>query len=276
MADLHKNFAYSTVATAPSPASSGTSLVVATGDGTNFPTVPFNATVWPTGSQPTNANAEIVRVTAISTDTFTITRTQEGTSARSIQAGDQIAAAITAKTLQDVETLWQAPNHNLITWSYGPEEVQTGTKLSVAGTVYFSRLHVPKAQNITNILLFITVAGSGLTAGQSFAGLYQNGSLIGATADQSTAWATSGMQTMALSGGPFAVSAGDVYVAFFSNGTTLPTFGRNGSQSGFMANVGLTTPNLRWGTADTARTTTFPATMGTQSVTSDTYWAALS
>ncbi len=102
--DAHKNFAYSTVATAPSPASSGLALSVAAGDGTKFPAVPFNATVWPAGVQPSTANAEIVRVTLIATDTFTITRAQESTSARSIVVGDQIAATITAKTLTDVET----------------------------------------------------------------------------------------------------------------------------------------------------------------------------
>lgn len=99
--DAHKNFAYTTVSTAPSPATSGTSLVVA--DGTVFPAVPFNATVWPVGVQPTAANAEIVRVTAISTNTLTITRAQEGSSARTVVIGDQIAATITAKTLTDAE-----------------------------------------------------------------------------------------------------------------------------------------------------------------------------
>ncbi len=103
--DSHSNFAYSTVLTAPSPASSGTSLVVQAGDGTKFPTAPFNATVWPSGSQPTTTNAEIVRVTNISTDTFTITRAQESSSARTILVGDQIAATITAKTITDVEAI---------------------------------------------------------------------------------------------------------------------------------------------------------------------------
>lgn len=101
--DAHKNFAYSTVATAPSPASSGTSLVVAAGDGSKFPAAPFNATVWPSGAQPTDANAEIVRVIAVATDTFTITRAQESSSARAIGVGDQIGANITAKTLTDIE-----------------------------------------------------------------------------------------------------------------------------------------------------------------------------
>src|SRR5436309_5371952 len=104
MPDSHKNFAYSTVATAPSPADTGTSLLVETGDGAKFPTPPFNASVWPAGDQPLVTNAEIVRVTAISGDTLTITRTQEGTTARAILVGDQIAATITAKVLTDAET----------------------------------------------------------------------------------------------------------------------------------------------------------------------------
>jgi hypothetical protein len=102
LADAHKNFAASLIATAPSPASSGTSLVVTAADGTKFPAVPFNATIWPASSQPTTTNAEIVRVTAISTDTFTITRAQESSSARTVIVGDQIAATITAKTFTDL------------------------------------------------------------------------------------------------------------------------------------------------------------------------------
>ena len=101
--DNHINFGYSVVATAPTPAASGTTIVVAAGDGAKFPAAPFNAVVWPTGTQPTSANAEIVRVTAKATDTFTITRTQESTSARTIVVGDQISNAITAKLLTDIE-----------------------------------------------------------------------------------------------------------------------------------------------------------------------------
>jgi len=104
MADAHKNFAISTVVTAPSPATSGTSLVSGAGEGALFPTPPFNMVVWPTAVAPTAANAEVVRVTGISTDTFTIDREEEGTTARTIVVGDQIAANITAKTFTDIET----------------------------------------------------------------------------------------------------------------------------------------------------------------------------
>jgi hypothetical protein len=104
MPDAHKNFSYSVVATAPSPADTGTSLTVATGEGALFPEPPFNATVWPASEQPLASNAEIVRVTDITGDTFTITRAQEDSTAKSIAAGYQIAATITAKTLTDAET----------------------------------------------------------------------------------------------------------------------------------------------------------------------------
>ena len=104
--DNHANFAYSLVATAPSPASSGTSLIVTAGTGTLFPTATFNAVVWPTGTNlPTSSNAEIVRVTVKSTDTFTITRAQESTNARTILVGDQIAVCPTVKCFTDIETV---------------------------------------------------------------------------------------------------------------------------------------------------------------------------
>ena len=101
--DAHRNLAVSAVVTAPSPAVSGTSLVVTSGHGARFPTAPFNATVWPAAAQPDPANAEIVRVTARTTDTLTIVRAQESTTARTVIVGDQIAATITAQTLTDVE-----------------------------------------------------------------------------------------------------------------------------------------------------------------------------
>ena len=94
--DALKNFAYSLVATAPSPATSGTSLIVTTGQGSYFPATPFDATIWPAGVQPSNTNAEIVRVTNVSTDTLTITRAQYGTTAQAITVGYQIAQTVDA------------------------------------------------------------------------------------------------------------------------------------------------------------------------------------
>lgn len=95
--DAKANFALSTVAAAPIPANSGNSLTVNAGDGVKFPTAPFNCTV------VVGSNPEIVRVTAISGDTFTILRAQENTSAQVITQGSVIKNPVTAKTLTDIE-----------------------------------------------------------------------------------------------------------------------------------------------------------------------------
>lgn len=111
--DARKNFAYTVVATPPSPPSSGTSIVVATGDGTKFPTPPFNIVVWPSGVQPSTTNAEIMRVTNVATDTFTVTRAQEGTSARTVLANDQLALNVTNKHLADIEAAFQTASASI-------------------------------------------------------------------------------------------------------------------------------------------------------------------
>lgn len=104
--DSIANFAISNVFTAPSPATSGTSLVVTAGEGVLFPSIqPFDAVIWPAGVQPTVLNAEIVRVILIATDTFTIVRTMYGTSARTVISGDQIAQPQTGDLLYEIENL---------------------------------------------------------------------------------------------------------------------------------------------------------------------------
>lgn len=102
---IFKNFAITTIATAPSPSTTGTTLTVEASAGVIFPIPPFNVTIWPVGEIPLNENAEIVKVTNITGDVFTITRQQEATNARSVQVGDQVAATITAGTVKNMNTL---------------------------------------------------------------------------------------------------------------------------------------------------------------------------
>ena len=92
MLDPVANFADSTVATAPSPATSGTSVVLASAATFLDPATygPYNVTVFPQFEQPSSTNSEIWRVTAKSTNTLTITRVQEGSSARTVIIGDRV------------------------------------------------------------------------------------------------------------------------------------------------------------------------------------------
>lgn len=109
--DHSPNLAKSLVATAPSPATTGTSLIVTTGEGVKFPTPPFRAIIGPDGTELSQSNSEIVDVTAISIDTLTITRNaslatgdpdKQG-SARTVVVGDAIRAVITARVIRVIE-----------------------------------------------------------------------------------------------------------------------------------------------------------------------------
>lgn len=103
--DLGSSF----VATAPSPATSGTSLVVTSGTGANFPAAPFYATLTPPGSLATFGTSEIVLVTAKSTDTFTIVRAQKSTTAKTVVAGWIITNAIYKDDLLSTITFGEVP-----------------------------------------------------------------------------------------------------------------------------------------------------------------------
>lgn len=91
-----KNNAYSTLAS--SITASNTGIVVATNEGSRFPTLGatdyFYATLESTGG-----TTEIVKVTARSGDTMTIVRAQEGTSAQSFLAGSRIELRVTAGSI---------------------------------------------------------------------------------------------------------------------------------------------------------------------------------
>jgi len=103
------NLGSSFVVTAPSPATSGTSLIVTAATGADFPAAPFYATLTPAGSLSTKGTSEIVLVTAKATDTFTITRAQKSTTAKSVAAGWIITNGIYTEDLLSTYTLGEVP-----------------------------------------------------------------------------------------------------------------------------------------------------------------------
>ncbi len=96
------NLAYSQVAVAPSPATSGTSITVANGQGALFPSTNFCLTAYPPNSNPLASNAEILFCTSRTGDVFTVTRAQEGTSSKSILTGWQIANTATVLIFTEI------------------------------------------------------------------------------------------------------------------------------------------------------------------------------
>lgn len=106
--DPGKNFAYSTVDTPPSPADSGTTIVLETGTGSRFPDPSavgeYNVVVKEYRQPAIPTNSEVLRVTALSGDTMTVVREEEGSDARTILIGDEIYMAYTEKLVQDLMT----------------------------------------------------------------------------------------------------------------------------------------------------------------------------
>ncbi len=118
--DNAKNFAKAIVSTGYDAAA--TSIILQTGGAAKMPTVSFNAVWWnfTDYSDPSDdPNVEIVRVTNISTETLTITRAQEGTSASTKNAAGKVyklIAPLTAKVLNtDIPAIAGAPSIKSIT-----------------------------------------------------------------------------------------------------------------------------------------------------------------
>jgi len=165
-----------------------------------------------------------------------------------------------------------------LAWNYDLGVASNGSA-PTTNVVNLIRVNVRQALSVTNVVLASTTAGTSLTSGQNFAGLYNSaGTLIGTSADQTTAWGTTGLKTAALVGGPFAVAAGFVWVAFVSNtGSTTPAFFRSASVAAAGLNGGFAAATARWATNGTATT----ALAGTVTPASNVlagvgYWAALS
>lgn len=136
--DPVKNFAIATVSTGYD--ASATSIALTAGHGALFPDPAtdgaFNVVWWNSTdySNPSDdPNKEIVRVTARSTDTLTVTRAQESTSASTKNTGAKtykMIVAPTKKLLDDLETLLGLRTTQIYTTI-----VDSSTSLTLAGSL---------------------------------------------------------------------------------------------------------------------------------------------
>jgi hypothetical protein len=164
-------------------------------------------------------------------------------------------------------------DYGWLAWAFDPANLDSGASAASAGVLNLTKLHLPVASTITNILLSITTAPTGLTSGQNFAGLYStSGTLLATTADQTSNWAATGMKTCALTA-TYSAAAGDYLVGFFANGTTPPAFSRTPAKLAVI-NGSLAVP--RFSTGATGATTAMPSTAGTLAAVNVPTWCALS
>ena len=103
---LFTNNAATTLASSIS--STATSLTVASGTGSLFPSPTGTQYFYCTLQATTGSTIEIIKVTARSSDTFTIIRGQDGTGGSSFTAGDKVELRIVAATMNDLPKLDEA------------------------------------------------------------------------------------------------------------------------------------------------------------------------
>lgn len=160
-------------------------------------------------------------------------------------------------------------DHNLIAWTYDPAVAFNSYVLTTTGTAYVARLYVREAAAITKIAAYVATAGAGLA--NSYVALYQNGSLLVQSADQSTAWQSAGSKVITVTSTNVAVGTLDI-VFWCGAWTTAPTFARGAGSA--VANINVSS-NPRYATADTGLTTTAPATLGARTALSVAFWFAV-
>ena len=170
-----------------------------------------------------------------------------------------------------------ATDFGFAAWAYDPAPAGTNSVFT-GGVIQLVRVPIRASRSITNIVLSIGTAGATLTAGSCWAGIYDSsGNRLGQTADQATAWTSTGTKTMAITGGPLTLAEGLYWIAFVATGTTIPAFLRASGVGGASINVGLSAANTRFGTYGTSQTT-LPSTITPGSIgqSNNAWWGALS
>lgn len=168
-------------------------------------------------------------------------------------------------------------DQDMLTWQFDLGTNMVATAIT-SGTISWSKLWLRQDETITNICAAIGTVGTGLTAGQNFAALYDlSGARLGVTADQTAAWGTVGFKSMALTA-PVPVTAGYYYAAILSNATTAtPAFARGSALTASIPNGNLTATNARFAVGPAAQTTMpLSVTMASRTLTGNALWAAFS
>lgn len=139
MAGNMKDFATGIVVTAPTPASSGTSLTLQTGEGSRMPATPFYATAHPPAQYPTLDTAEKIQVTNVTDDTLTIVRAQGETTAKDIEPGWRVSNTLF------LDNLANSPDDvglgNVDNTSDANKPVSTATQAALDGKANSSHTH---------------------------------------------------------------------------------------------------------------------------------------
>ena len=149
-----------------------------------------------------------------------------------------------------------AADGTLQAWSYDPVlSYQTGQS-SASGTVFLTRIAIPRTFVVSTMTIVIATGGAG-TGANCYVGLYDatGATRLAVSADQTASWNTPGVKTISLvtpvtvSGGPSAAVLGAVLVGT-QYATTPCAFAVTPASQATIANAGFT---FRCGIGPTAQ-----------------------
>lgn len=137
-----------------------TSLTVSSGTGTLFPTISGSDVFYVTLTNTSNQN-EIVKVTAKATDTFTIVRAQDGTSALAFAIGDKVELRVIKVVFDNKASLTNDQTFSGVNTFTTPIAASSGgTGVSSLGTGVATFLGTPSSANLASAVTDETGSGA--------------------------------------------------------------------------------------------------------------------
>ncbi|HEV2412845.1 MAG TPA: glycosyl hydrolase family 28-related protein [Candidatus Saccharimonadales bacterium] len=132
-------------------------------------------------------------------------------------------------TSVNTNSSWQPADSGLASWTCDPFQLQNQGYNPGSGVISGSAFQIRQSTTISKFYVYVQTAGSALTSGQCYGLIYNSsGTLLGYTADQSSNWASVGLNgagsnTVTLtvaSGQSLTLTPGKYWAAVYYNGTS--------------------------------------------------------
>lgn len=154
--------------------------------------------------------------------------------------------------------------HGFLDWTI-PFYAATASRTLVNGTLYVFKMWAKANISISSLWINVLTAQTTGTSGRNWMGIYNAaGTLQQSSADQTTAWSTTGNKQATIT--PVAFNKGDgYYIAILQAASTPMAIAGAGASTG--ANINLSGSSVIYGVAATGQTGALPSTITPASVT---------
>lgn len=265
------------VATTANVLSSGTTVVAANASGVrSYPNGLSTSTFTATGAtslQGAALNAQ--KITGLANGTVSTDAAAFGQIPVAGATAGTFTAGNDGRLLQAFNG--QPKLNNYVTWNHDPLLIQGTAGTNTSGTIYLHKVYLGPGQTATGVALNVQTAGATLTSGQNLLGLYDaTGARVATTADQSTAWTTTGYKQASFTVAHTPSTGGFYYVAVLAVGTTAPAFSQQANASQTIYNANTSAGTFKH-CADGAGQTSLPSsiTLGSTTSTAVNTWVAI-